>query len=44
MLVYKQSECNNLFHFQLNVFTHIPLKIPLNFILSISLYTQVAIK
>ena len=44
MVVYKQSECNNWFHFQLNVFTYIPLKIPLNFILSISLYIQVAIE
>ena len=42
MLVYRQSESNNWFHCQLNVFTHIPLKIALNFILFISLYTQVA--
>ena len=44
MLVYKQSEYNNWFPFQLNVFTHIPLKIPLNVFLSIPLYTRVANK
>ena len=44
MLVYKQSECNNWLHVQLNVFKHIPIKIRFNFIQSISLYTHVAIK
>ena len=44
MLVYKQSESNNWFHFQLNLFKHIPLKIPLNCISYIPLYTQVAIQ
>ena len=44
MPVYKQPECNNWFHFQLNVSKHIPFKIPLNLILSISLYIEVAIK
>ena len=44
MPVYKQSECNNWFHFQLNLLTYIPLKIPLKLILSISSYIEVAIK